>query len=45
MVDPFKGVPHSFGALYVRCDLCRRFALLQLGPPEVAQRRLSDKAL
>jgi hypothetical protein len=39
MVDPFKGVPYSFGALrktygrlYVRCDVCRRFALLQLGP-------------
>ena len=38
MVDPFKGVPYSFGALrktfgrlYVRCDVCRRFALLQLG--------------
>jgi hypothetical protein len=39
MVDRFKGVPYSFGALrktfgplYIRCDLCRRFALLQLGP-------------
>jgi hypothetical protein len=38
MVDPFQGVPYSFGALrktfgplYVRCDLCRRFALLHLG--------------
>ena len=39
MVDRFKGTPFSFGALrstfgplYIRCDLCRRFALLQLGP-------------
>jgi hypothetical protein len=42
MVDPFKGVPYSFGALrktfgrlYVRCDVCRRFALLQLGRNEL----------
>src|SRR5262245_7674848 len=39
MVDRFKGIPYSFGALretfgplYMRCHLCRRFALLQLGP-------------
>lgn len=39
MVDRFNGIPYSFGALrktfgplYVRCDLCRRFALLQFGP-------------
>jgi hypothetical protein len=42
MVDPFKGVPYSFGALrktfgmlYVRCDVCRSFALLQLGPQKL----------
>jgi hypothetical protein len=42
MVDPFKGVPYSFGALrktfgrpYVRCDVCGRFALLQLGRREL----------
>jgi hypothetical protein len=42
MVDPFQGVPYSFGALhktfgrlYLRCDLCRRFALLQLGPKKL----------
>ena len=42
IVDPFKGVPYSFGALrktfgrlYVRCDVCRRFALLQLGRNEL----------
>ncbi len=34
MVGPFNGVPYSFGALrqtfgplYVRCDVCRRYAL------------------
>ena len=39
MVDPFPRKPYSFGTLrktfgplYLRCDLCRRFALLQLGP-------------
>jgi hypothetical protein len=39
MVDRFPGKPYSFGALrktfgplYIRCDLCRRFALLQFGP-------------
>jgi hypothetical protein len=38
MVDRFPGKPFSFGALrktfgplYLRCDICRRFALLQLG--------------
>ena len=35
MVGPFNGVPYSFGALrqtfgplYVRCDVCRRYAQL-----------------
>lgn len=35
MVGPFPGVPHSFGAsrqtygpLFVRCDVCRRYARL-----------------
>jgi hypothetical protein len=44
MVDPFKGMPYRFGALhktfgrlYVRCDVCPRFALLQLG-----RNKLSD---
>ena len=38
MVDRVPGKPFSFGALrktfgplYLRCDICRRFALLQLG--------------
>jgi len=38
MVDPFRGVPYSFGALrkvfgplWVRCDVCRRYARLHLG--------------
>jgi hypothetical protein len=37
MVDPFPGVPYSFGALrktfgplWVRCDVCRRYARLFL---------------
>src|SRR5580693_10790437 len=37
MVDPFPGVPYSFGALrktfgplWVRCDSCRRYARLHL---------------
>jgi hypothetical protein len=37
MVDRFKGVPYSFGALrktfgpiYLRCDVCRRYAHLYL---------------
>ena len=37
MVDPFPGVPYSFGALrktfgplWVRCDVCRRYARLHL---------------
>jgi hypothetical protein len=37
MVGPFNGVPYSFGALrqtfgplYVRCDVCRRYARLHL---------------
>jgi hypothetical protein len=37
MVGPFPGVPYSFGALrqtygplYVRCDVCRRYARLYL---------------
>ena len=39
MVDRSPGKPFSFaalrktfGPLYLRCDICRRFALLQLGP-------------
>jgi hypothetical protein len=35
MVDPFPGVPYSFGALrktfgplWIRCDVCRRYARL-----------------
>lgn len=42
MVDLFEGKPYSFGALrktfgplYVRCDVCRRFALLKLGPRQL----------
>jgi hypothetical protein len=42
MVDRFPGKPFSFGALrktfgplYLRCDICRRFALLQLGAHEL----------
>ena len=42
MVDLFPGKPFSFGALrktfgplYLRCDICRRFALLQLGAHEL----------
>jgi hypothetical protein len=42
MVDRFPGKPFSFGALrktfgplYLRCDICRRFALLQLGTHEL----------
>jgi hypothetical protein len=38
MVGPFRGVPYSFGALrkvfgplWVRCDVCRRYARLHLG--------------
>jgi len=38
MVSPFRGVPYSFGALrkvfgplWVRCDVCRRYARLHLG--------------
>ena len=38
MVDRFSGVPYSFGALrkvfgplWVRCDVCRRYARLHLG--------------
>ena len=38
MIDAFPGKPFSFGALrktfgplYLRCDIFRRFALLQLG--------------
>jgi hypothetical protein len=37
MVGPFPGIPYSFGALrqtygplYVRCDVCRRYARLYL---------------
>jgi hypothetical protein len=37
MVGPFRGVPYSFGALwqtfgplFVRCDVCRRYARLYL---------------
>jgi hypothetical protein len=37
MVDPFPGVPYSFGALrktfgplWIRCDVCRRYARLFL---------------
>jgi len=37
MVGPFPGVPYSFGALrqtfgplFVRCDVCRRYARLYL---------------
>ena len=37
MVGPFRGVPYSFGALcktfgplWVRCDVCRRYARLHL---------------
>jgi hypothetical protein len=37
MVGPFRGVPYSFGALrktfgplWVRCDVCRRYARLLL---------------
>jgi hypothetical protein len=37
MVGPFSGVPYSFGALrqtfgplFVRCDVCRRYARLYL---------------
>ena len=37
MVGPFRGVPYSFGALrqffgplWVRCDVCRRYARLNL---------------
>jgi hypothetical protein len=37
MVGPFRGVPYSFGALrktfgplWVRCDVCRRYASLPL---------------
>ena len=47
MVDRFPGKPFSFGSLrktfgplYLRCDICRRFALLQLGA-----RRLRDVGL
>jgi len=42
MVDGFPGNSFSFGALrktfgpvYLRCDICRRFALLQLGAHEL----------
>lgn len=28
----FRALRKTFGQLYLRCDLCRRFALLQLGP-------------
>jgi hypothetical protein len=45
MVDRFPGKPFSFGALrkifgplYLRCDICRRFALLQLGARDVDYR-------
>ena len=38
MVDRFSGVPYSFGALrkvfgplWVRCDVCRRYARLHIG--------------
>ena len=38
MVGPFSGVPYSFGALrptygalFVRCDVCRRYAPLSIG--------------
>jgi hypothetical protein len=38
MVGPFRGVPYSFGALrkvfgplWVRCDVCRRYARLHIG--------------
>jgi hypothetical protein len=37
MVGPYRGVPYSFGALretygplFVRCDVCRRYARLYL---------------
>jgi hypothetical protein len=41
MVGPFRGVPYGFGALreiygplFVRCDVCRRYARLYLADTE-----------
>jgi len=52
MVERFPGKPFSFGALrktfgplYLRCDICRRFALLQLGGARAARRGLPHQTL
>jgi hypothetical protein len=44
MVGPFRGVPYGFGALreiygplFVRCDVCRRYARLYLAEYQLDQ--------